>query len=181
MIRAGLLAATIALAGCAAPVVTRVDAVGPLALPRNASFAVAPVPGDASVLNGEARAMVAAALRQRGWRQTGIESADYVLAVTLADRPANIALEAGSDEGRPAEILAPAANRRLSRGCAERDHRLVFTLTDRPSGTMAFYSAASEFHCKARLTDSLPHLVSAAIGRFDAGGGRAELSRKAGR
>lgn len=173
-----LAAAVIVLAGCAAPVVTRVDAVGPLALPRNASFAVAPVPDDASILNGQARDMVAAALRQRGWRQTGIENADYVLAVTLADRPANIALKSGSDEGRPAEILAPAADRGTSRGCAERDHRLVFTLTDRPSGSMAFSSAASEFHCKASLNDSLPHLVTAAVEGLDAGGGRVALSRK---
>lgn len=176
MRRAALLAA-LALAGCSSPVMTRIDAAAPAPLPPRASFALADMPDSGSLLHGQARDMVAAALRQRGWRETGAESADFLLSVTLADRPATITLRDGDDFGRPGAVRAAAADRSNNRGCARRDHRLRFTLAERVSGNTAFASAASEYHCKGRLTDSLPHLVSAAVDRLEAGSGSVEIAR----
>lgn len=171
-----VLAAAILLAGCASPVVTRVNASAPALLPQRASFAFAPAPDDGDALSGQARDMVAAALHQRGWRQAA--QGDYLLAVTLADRPATIALKAGDDLGKPVATLAPAADRSNNKGCARRDHRLTITLTDRSNGAIAFSGAASEYHCKAALYDTLPYLVSAAVDRFDAGSGTMQFARK---
>lgn len=170
------LVAALLLAGCASPVVTRVDANAPAPLPSQASFELAEVPADGDILPGQARDMVAAALRQRGWRQQ--PGGDYLLSVTLAERPAGIALKAGDDFGKVSATLAPSADRSNNRGCAKSDHRLGLALTDRATGAVVFTSAASEFHCKAQLTDSLPHLVSAAIDRLDAGPGSVQFARK---
>lgn len=170
------LAAMLLLAGCASPVMTRVDASAPAPLPQGASFAFAPVPDDIGVLPAQARDMVAAALRQRGWRQA--EQGDYLLSVSLADRPSTITLKTGDDFGKPVATLAPAADRSNNKGCARRDHRLTVTITDRSSGAIAFAGAASEYHCKAALYDSLPHLVSAAVDRLDTGSGTQQLARK---
>lgn len=176
MMRAASLLAAILLAGCASPVVTRVDASAPVALPPRASFVLVDMGDDGDILPGQARDMVAAALRQRGWRQA--QGADYLLSVTLADRPAMVRVNAGDDQGKSVGTLAPAADRSNNRGCAERDHRLTIILTERDSGAIAFAGAASEFHCKGRLTDSLPHLVSAAVERLDVGSGRVQIARK---
>lgn len=162
MIRALPIAAAAAvLAGCASPVVTRIDAASPVAIAAPASFALAPVPDDIAPVHAQARDMVVAGLRQRGWRNA--ETADYLLAVALADRPASANLRAGDDTGRAVAVLAPAANRDNNKGCAQRDHRLAITLTERTSGIIAYSGSAAEFHCKAPLPESLPHLVSAAL------------------
>lgn len=179
MMRGFGLAAMLLLAGCASPVVTRVDASAPAPLPQRASFAFATVPDDIGALPAQARDMVAVALRQRGWRQA--EQGDYLLSVTLADRPATITLRAGDDFGKPADTLASAADRSNNKGCAKRDHRLTITLTDRSSGAVAFAVAASEYHCKAVLYDTLPHLVSAAVDRLDSGSGTLQLARNGAR
>ncbi len=176
MSRAAGLALALLLAGCASPVVTRVDASAPARLPRGASFALAPVPEDGNVLTGQARDMVAAALRQRGWSQTA--QGNYLLVVTLADRPANITLKAGDDFGKPVATLAPAADPSNNTGCAKRDHRLTITLTERTSGNIAFAGSASEYHCKAGLYDTLPYLVAAAVERLDTGSGRVQFARE---
>lgn len=162
MIRALPIAAAAAvLAGCASPVVTRIDSASPVAVAAPASFALAPVPDDLAPEHVQARDMVVAGLRQRGWRDA--EAADYLLAVALADRPATANLKAGDDAGRAVAVLAPAATRDNSKGCARRDHRLGITLTERTSGVIAYSGSAAEFHCKAALSESLPHLVSAAL------------------
>lgn len=176
MTRAMALVAVLLLAGCASPVVTRVDASAPAPLPRAASFALAPLPEDIGPLPGQARDMVAAGLRQRGWSQ--VEQGDYLLAVTLAERPATITLAAGDDFGKPAGTLAPAADRSNNKGCARSDHRLTITLTERASGALVYAGSASEFHCKAALNDTLPHLVAAAVDRLDSGGGRVQFARE---
>ena len=156
-----ILAVTALLAGCASPVVTRIDAASPVAIAAPASFALAPVPDDIAPVHVQARDMVVAGLRQRGWRD--VDTADYLLAVTLADRPADANLRAGDDTGRAVTVIAPAATRENNSGCARRDHRLAITLTERTSGIIAYSGSAAEFHCKAALPESLPYLVSAAL------------------
>ena len=176
MIRASALVAALLLAGCASPVVTRVDATAPRPLPPRASFELVAMSDDGDIFPGQARDMVTAALRQRGWNQQA--GGDYLLAVTLAERPASIAVKAGDDLGKVAGTIAPAADRSNNSGCARSDHRLTITLTERVTGDVAFAGDASEFHCRARLTDSLPHLVSAAVDRLDVGPGSVQIARK---
>jgi len=175
MMRGAVLTAALLLAGCASPVMTRLDTAAPAPLPSRASFALMPEADEAGLLPAQARDMVAAALRQRGWSQA--ESGSYLLAVTLADRPATIALKAGDDFGKPVGTLAPAADRSNNKGCARRDHRLTITLTERASGAVVYTGAASEFHCKAGLDETLPHLVAAAVERLDTGSGRVQIAR----
>lgn len=176
MIRRSALVAALLLAGCAAPVMTRVDASAPASLPPRASFELVDMPADSDILPGQARDMVAAALRQRGWRQQ--RGGEYLLSVTLAERPARIAIRAGDDFGKAMGTIAPAADRSNNRGCAKSDHRLTIALTERTTGTVAFAGTASEFHCSALLTDSLPHLVAAAVERIDTGSGSVQIARK---
>lgn len=174
MIRAWSTLITAALlAGCASPVVTRIDATAPV--PVRGSFSLAPVPDDLSPLHAQARDMIVAGLQQQGWRNA--EAADYLLAVTLSDRPASAVLRAGDDAGRAAGVIAPAATRANNKGCAQRDHRLAITLTRRVSGDVAFSGSAAEFHCKAGLYDSLPHLVSAALGGLSGQNGMLQVER----
>lgn len=149
------------LAGCAAPVVTRTDATVAAPIPARASFTLVAPPGEPAFLHQQATDMIVAGLTQRGWSQT--ENGDYQLSVTLSDRPAAARLQAGDDSGSPRIVIAPAADRTTSRGCAKRDHRLAMSLTERATGRDLYSGWGAEFHCRAELGDSLPHLVAVTL------------------
>lgn len=175
MIRTLPLLAGLALAGCASPVVTRIDASAPAPLPSAASFTPGMLPDNLAPLHQQATDMVTAAFQQRGWRAA--EAGDYLLAVTLSDRPAVAKLQAGDDGGAAQALIGPVPDRSNNKGCAARDHRLSIRLTDRVSGAIVYAGSAAEFHCKAALTDSLPHLVAAALDGLDGAPGTRRVQR----
>lgn len=176
MIRRLVISSSLALAGCAAPVVTRIDAVVPATIPRSASFVLAPVPDDIAPVHRQATTMITTALQQRGWSER--EAGEYLLAVTLADRMASATLKAGDDAGKAQAVIAAAADRTTNRGCARRDHRLTVRLTHRVTGEALYAGSAAEFHCKATLDNSLPYLVSAALDGLDGQPGVRQVKRK---
>jgi hypothetical protein len=180
MIRAlGLSAALLLLAGCASPVVTRIDAAVPAPLPARSSFAVVTPPGDTPLAHRQAIDMVSAALTQRGWTMAGSapEAGDHLLYITLSDRPATAALQAGDDAGKASAVIGPAPDRKTTKGCARRDHRLAIRLTDRVTGADVYSGSAAEYHCKAALDESLPHLVASALDGLDGSPGQQMVER----
>lgn len=174
--RAALLATFALLAGCASPVVTRIDNAAPAPLPATASFTLVEAPGDLALVHRQAKALVSNALGQRGWSAS--ESGDYLLSVSLSDRPASAPLKAGDDAGKPAATIAPAHDRKTEKGCAQRDYRLGVRLTHRVTGEDAYAGSGAEFHCKAPLGESLPHLVTAALAGLDGEHGPRMVERK---
>lgn len=180
MIRAsGLSAALLLLAGCASPVVTRIDAAVPAPLPARSSFAVVTPPGETALAHRQAIDMVSAALTQRGWTMAGSapEAGDHLLFVTLSDRPATAALQAGDDAGKASAVIGPAPDRKTAKGCARRDHRLAVRLINRVTGADVYSGSAAEYHCKAALDESLPHLVAAALDGLDGLSGQRMVER----
>lgn len=180
MIRAsGLSAALLLLAGCASPVVTRIDAAVPAPLPARSSFAVLTPPGETALAHRQAIDMVSAALTQRGWTMAGSapEAGDHLLFVTLSDRPATAALQAGDDAGKASAVIGPAPDRKTTNGCAQRDHRLAVRLTNRVTGADVYSGSAAEYHCKAALDESLPHLVATALDGLDGSPGQRMVER----
>lgn len=175
MIRAVVMGAALALAGCASPVVTRIDAVRPAALPASASFAILDAPGEMAPVQRQAIDTVVQSLVGRGWSQS--ETGDFLLAVTVSERPAKAQLVAGDDFGRPAGVIVPAASRSNNKGCAKRDQRLTVTLANRATGDVLYAGAASEFHCKAAIDKNLPELVSAALTGMDGTPGVRQVER----
>lgn len=176
MIRALAIGCVVALAGCAAPVVTRMDAAAPAPLPARSSFTLVSAPGETSPVQSQATDMIAAGLTQRGWTQG--EAGDYLLSVTLSDRPAASQLQAGDDAGKARAVIGPAPDRKTTTGCAQRDHRLAIRLTHRTTGEDLYSGSGAEFHCKAALDDSLPHLVAAALDGLDGTPGARMVERK---
>lgn len=175
MIRTLLIGGTLALAGCASPVVTRVETTIPTALPASASFALVPTPDAMAPLQAQAVDLVTGSLATRGWRAD--EAADVLLWVTLSDRSADAQLMAGGDFGKPAGVIGAAANRSNNKGCAKRDHRLTVTLAKRATGDLLYRGAASEYHCKAGLQQTLPELAAAALAGMDGAPGVREVER----
>lgn len=160
MIRAVSVACLLLVAGCASPVVTRMDVAAPAPLPARSSFTLVSSPGELAPAQKQASDMIAAGLTRRGWTQA--EAGDYLLSVTLSDRPATSRLQAGDDAGKPHTVIGPAPDRK-TKGCAQRDHRLAVRMTNRVTGDDVYSGSAAEFHCKAGLDESLPHLAAAAL------------------
>lgn len=176
MIRALALGSALLLAGCASPVVTRIDATAPARLPAQASFTLVEPPGDLSPVHSGATNRVAVELIDRGWRRA--EDGDYLLSVTLSERPAAARLQAGDDAGKPLAVIGPAPDRKTTKGCATRDHRLSVVLLARATGDVVYSGSGAEYHCKAGLEESMPHLVSAALAGLDGAAGPRMVERE---
>ncbi len=176
MIRALGIGCVLLLAGCASPVVTRIDTAAPAPLPTPSSFSLMPAPGELSPVHYGATNRVSVELIDRGWRQADV--GDYLLSVTLSDRPASARLQAGDDSGQPQAVIGPAPDRKKTRGCARRDHRLSVVLIQRQTGEIVYSGSGAEYHCKGTPSASMPHLVSAALEGLDGEPGPRMVERK---
>ncbi|MEP3451843.1 MAG: hypothetical protein ABJN65_08815 [Parasphingorhabdus sp.] len=99
------------------------------------------------------------ALEAKGYLES--KSASILLSSSIANRPASIAIQLG--EGENARTVTSTKANKLFQSCKDREHRLIVTMVQRDSGAQLYRGTASEYHCKADLTLSLPHLVKAAL------------------
>jgi hypothetical protein len=140
-----LIVSSLLLAACAGPIETRIDSSG-LSLVPSATFQID------EAASAAAKPLVAAALAQKGFVQAAV--GEYSLQVTSSDRPAELSLKNGT------ETLSPSAGKKR---CADREYRLGLTLTRIADGAVVYRAHAAEFHCKLKLAEVLPALVSSAL------------------
>jgi hypothetical protein len=143
--RSLLIVLTLSLAACASPIETRIDSTG-LSPVEPVTFQID------EAASADAKPLVAAALVQIGFVQATV--GEYSLQVTSSDRPAELSLKNGT------ETLSPSAGKMR---CADREYRLGLTLTRIVDGAVAYRALAAEFHCKLKLAEVLPVLVSSAL------------------
>lgn len=155
------LCAAALLSGCSGPIETRILSAGeaaPLGAGQNFRFAAAPDPLPEMQL--VAQNLLTERLRERGLRPG--EPAQLVVTVAVADRPAAIAM-VQADPNSGAQTLAPAKTRKPLQNCDDREHRVQVTIESVASGALHYRGAASEYHCRARLSETLPLLIDAAL------------------
>ena len=167
--RMAIVAGALTLAACAHPVETYVDSdtIKPLEAQGSYRFALLPQKPNATELR--VLDLVEQALAARGW--VSRPDAPYVLAVTLAERPANAAIIGSNDEGVAVRMIRPAAQEtRIAGvkldGCIDRDHRLTILMTRIQTAAVHYAGSASEYHCETPIEATLPALVDAALVDF---------------
>jgi hypothetical protein len=150
-----VLFAAVLMGGCSQTVETHVASKGqPATISGSFSFSddKAPTPE-----LRYARSLVSDSLSKRGL--TVAENAPLHLEVTLAVRPASLALGTAAGAGS----LSPAKRKKPLQSCEDHDYRVGVTLTRIADGALAYQGSASEHHCNMPLAEALPGLVDAAV------------------
>lgn len=177
MIRAMLLLAGLAvmLSACSGPIATRIDGQSAARLPPKGQYVLIEAPKTQLPLLDQAQQHVMAVLAARGWQRGG-DDADYLLMVTMSERPAAIGMKV--KQGETIRRIADPKKRRALQSCDDVEHRVTVSLLNRMDGSTAFSSSAAEYHCNAALADSMPFLVDAVLEDFGRTGSRRVTHRR---
>ncbi|ASK89738.1 hypothetical protein [Sphingorhabdus sp. SMR4y] len=158
-----ILASALAVSGCAGPIQTRVQTHQLVAPSEQKTFTTSPVDAVANRDLVDARDLVTQSLERRGYISSS--NASILVHVALADRPADIAVEAGTDKA--AQSITPAKKQKRFQSCKDREHRLTVSLFDQVRGRKLYSGSAAEYHCKGTIAQSLPHLIDSALSGLD--------------
>jgi hypothetical protein len=160
------------LSACVAALETRIDSSGAaqnMVAPGNATI-ILPAKTTISPEWELARQAVVTNLATKG-----ISIADpavYAIEVTLASRPANVALMTAD------KTLLPASAAKANKGCVASDYRFNITLSRISDGSLLYKASASETHCKEALSALVPALVDAALKDFGSPRGAYTVTRR---
>lgn len=159
----------IAVAGCSNIVETRVSSGGVADLtPTTLSYDkdISKTPELKSAYDN-----VIQRLSQRGFKIA--DAGDAHLELSIASRPAALAVSAGNDS------ISSAKKRKALQSCADKEYRLLVVLTRISDGEELYRGSAAEYHCNMPLSDALPHLIDTALADLSAPRGNYILSRRA--
>ncbi|WP_339823234.1 hypothetical protein [uncultured Parasphingorhabdus sp.] len=151
------------VSGCAGPIETRVQTHQVIATSAQKQFIVT---AKDTVENEDlalARDLVAKSLGERGYQSS--PDASILVNVALADRPADIAIDAGDKD--TVQSIASAKDQKRFQSCKDQEHRLTIVLFDQTRGTKLYTGNAAEYHCNGTIKQSLPFLVKSALSGLD--------------
>lgn len=142
------------IAGCSPSVETRVSSIGRTAIaPAGFSFSEKAQTHELRT----AQALVSGKLLERGF--TAAENAPLHLEVTLAVRPASLALGTAGGPGS----LAKAKRQKPLQNCEDHEYRIGVALTQVSDGALLYQGSAAEYHCNMPLAEALSGLADAAL------------------
>lgn len=151
------------VSGCAGPIETRVQTHQVIAAGGQKQFIVTTkdtVENDNLTL---ARDLVTKSLTEKGYQPS--PDASILVNVALAERPADIAIDAGDKDAM--HSIATAKLQKRFQSCKDQEHRLTIILFDQTRGTKLYAGNASEYHCNGTIKQSLPFLVKSALSGLD--------------
>ena len=146
-------------AGCAGPIETRVKTASSAQNIELTNYDFSNVKALKSEVSDLVEDHVRQELKTKGYQES--KKAPALLDFSIADRPSTISVQFG--EGEKAHTATKAKENKPFQSCIDREHRLIVTLRHRESGAQLYQGIASEYHCKAKLRQTVPHLVKAAL------------------
>jgi hypothetical protein len=164
------------LTGCAPAITTQIEsssATNTAIVPGNVVLLL-PAKANPTAEWQAARDAVMAKFAAKGFGVA--EPAVYTIEITLASRPADLALATKRDGANV--VLANGNGKKGAKGCINSDYRINITLSRVMDGAMVYKGTASENHCKASLGFVVPFLVDAAMNDFGGPKGRYTVTRK---
>lgn len=164
---------------CSGPIATRIASEGRAPEAQAATFVLTNAPGEVSGDEKTAHNMVMSRLAARGWRNDS-ENANYSLTISLSERPASVGITAKSVSGNQSKVISAPKKNKALQSCDDVEQRLSIAIVRLSDGARVFRGNASEYHCKARLNETLPYLVDAALSGIDNPNGN-KIIHRAGR
>lgn len=153
-------AALVLVAGCSGPIETRIVSSGD-GVPGDARVAIRPY--DMSAPHADwiaARDAVAATLAGKG--RAIADGSPLIMDIAVSARAATTAVA-----GANGQSVSPARPHRLFQSCRDKVFRLAVVVVDRASGRLLYRGSAEEYHCRARLADTLAVLSRRALADID--------------
>lgn len=154
-----LLLTIVFFAGCTGPIETRVQTISSAESPQLSSFHFSDVTAPNAQISDLVKRELDQALEAKGYLQS--KQAPILLGFSIADRPASIAIQLGEDNN--VRKVTSTKEDKPFQSCKDREHRLIVTLIQKGSGEQLYRGTASEYHCKAKMQQTVPHLVKAAL------------------
>ena len=146
------------LTGCSGPIATRIETALPAAPASGSSYILSLAEGKVGAIEADAVRLLESRLSGHGFTRTiDPEAAQYAVALSVAERPADMTYTTG---GAP---LAVAKSRKLMQSCNDRDLRVAVVITRVADAALAYRGSAAEYHCKAKMADVMPGLMDAAL------------------
>jgi len=153
-------AALALVAGCSGPIETRIASAGD-GVPGNASVAIRPY--DMSIPHADwitARDAIKATLAEKG--HAIADASPLAMDIAVSARPAVTGVA-----GANGQAVSPVKPHRLLQSCRDQVYRLVVVVVDSASGRLLYRGSAEEYHCRARLADTLAVLSRRALADID--------------
>lgn len=151
--------------GCTGPIETRVQTMSSAEKVRISSFNFATVSTPNSPISNLVKEELREALKAKGLSES--ERAPILLDYSIANRPASISIHLGED--KQTQVVVDAKENKPFQTCEDEEHRLIISFVKQSSGQQLYRGTASEYHCKAKLEQSAPFLVKAALSDFGKG------------
>lgn len=149
------------LAACAGPIETRIDTAIAVPPAKGSTYLLSISEGPTASTQNDAAMLLDQRLTSQGLTRTmDAETAQYVVSLGLADRPADVGYSAGG------EALATPKKKRALQSCSDREYRVTIAIMQVADGMESYRGSASEYHCKANLADVMPHLMDSALSGF---------------
>ena len=154
-----LLPIAILCSGCSGPIETRVQSAFSGQSSSFDSYHFSTITAPDSDITNLVEKHSREELEDKGFKESN--QAPIVLSFSIADRPASIAILLGEDE--KSHLVTDSKEHKIFQSCKDREHRLIVTMIQQDTGDQLYRGAASEYHCKAKLSQTIPHLVKAAF------------------
>jgi hypothetical protein len=122
----------------------------------DATYALAPVPGDSDAATAGAVSLVRDALAGKGYREAA--NGRYRLEIGLASAPPEVEVQRESGDAR-----GKGGSPNLIVLCRPKRYVLTVGMIDRSSGDILFRNAAAARYCGKSLGKILPKMVRAAV------------------
>lgn len=151
--------------GCSGPIETRVQTMSSAEKAQISSFNFATMATPNSPISNLVKQELREALEARGLSES--EQAPILLDFSIANRPASISIHLGEDKQR--QVVVDAKEDKPFQTCEDEEHRLIVSFIKQSSGEQLYRGTASEYHCKAKLEQSVSYLVKAALSDFGNG------------
>jgi len=161
-IAASLLMTATLVTACAGPIKTRVQTISYVERVQVSEYTFSKDNSPNSQISKLVKQNLEQVLESKGLRKS--DDSPHLLDFSVADRPASVSIHLGEDGKR--QVAVSSKENKPFQSCKDREHRLIISLLHKNSGNQLYRGTASEYHCKASLQQSIPHLVKAALSNF---------------
>ncbi len=155
----------LAASACAPAIETRISSGGQVPVSAQEKYIFIVPPDNIGQVHTMARNLVADSLHFKDWKEAA--DGDYAVSVALSALPASLEVHE-NNAGQGGRLIIEKLPKKMGPfgRCVSMQHRLEVKIFRIADGQEIFSGIASEYHCKADVSETLPYLTNAAMSNF---------------